>query len=250
MSACADPDTPAAAAAPVPPPSIPLSSPLTGEQDRAFVAESLPSYTATLTTEVIHAVTAPVPPAATLALAPPPSIPLGSQLRGEEDRVLATRSTHESTHSSKKKEIPHKCGIRGCRGHRPESFFPCCSSKSCIKCIGSSCYEKILSRFKTMTNVVGKQYCSVACYRKDKKNNNVSKLSWTNDGAKGLDDEHHSRYYLLQWLNNEDNLATWRCRPGGGGATKMEIAAHLVEYLAKKGVRCVILWCMSRNIFT
>ena len=61
---------------------------------------------------------------------------------------------------------------------------------------------------------------------------------WDNDGKDVVYDGRTSQYYLVSWLNEDSNMATWHGGgPGKGGTTKIQVATMVAEWINSHGVR-------------
>jgi hypothetical protein len=63
----------------------------------------------------------------------------------------------------------------------------------------------------------------------------MDNLSWSDDGAGRKDYPRCSEYYLINYLNMDENFSNWNCPYGG--VTKLELAANIGKYIFGKGVK-------------
>lgn len=128
-----------------------------------------------------------------------------------------------------------KCKVKGCKFYTSQTPMITCDAEDCDKLVHPPCYQYIIDKSLQNNIVDGKNFHSLGCQKKYLKTVNVNNLNWTNDGEDGRNDPYSSQYFLLDWLNSDDNYSKWRDPPGA--TTKQEMATKIGKHIHSKGVR-------------
>lgn len=130
----------------------------------------------------------------------------------------------------------HKCSRKGCPKLPYGHAFLTCELSECGKEVHRLCYEHMIKKSKKHNITFDdKVFCTVAHQEQFCKTHLSENYNWSNDGKDGKDDPHSSEYYLIKWLNTDENFNSFR--DPKDGCTKLEIATSIANFINSKGVR-------------
>ena len=75
----------------------------------------------------------------------------------------------------------------------------------------------------------GSVFRTIGHQKEHVKSMQTDNLTWSNDGAGGKEDPQCSEFYLIDYLNTDDNFSNWHCP--NSGVNKLALAANNGKYI-------------------